>query len=82
MLLGTAEMAHCLHKTQVPALLNEGPSSVVDLQQDRAFCGSRSVIILSGGEGAATFLVRSIFKKINGGTGTLRHSMIQLFVHP
>jgi len=32
MLLATAEMAHCLHKTGVPALLNEGPSAVVELQ--------------------------------------------------
>lgn len=37
--LASAGMAHCLHKTQVPALLNEDPPShpMVDLQQDRDF---------------------------------------------
>lgn len=38
--LATAEMARCLHKTWVPALLNEGPSAVAELQHDRAFQGS------------------------------------------
>lgn len=40
--LASAGMAHCLHKTQVPALLNEDPPShpMVDLQQDRDFSRS------------------------------------------
>ena len=38
--LATGEMARCLHKTQVPALLNEGPSAAAELQHDRAFGGS------------------------------------------
>lgn len=38
--LASVEMACCFHKTQVPALLNEGPSDATALLRDRAFRGS------------------------------------------
>lgn len=38
--LASAEMACCFHKTQVPALLNEGPSDATELLPDWAFRGS------------------------------------------
>lgn len=41
-------MAHCLHKTYVPALLNEGPSSVVDLQQDSLSEGAQGLVESDG----------------------------------
>lgn len=64
-------MTRCLHKTQVPVLLNEGPSAVAELQGDCGFLREPVGWEESGGFGVAAATTAAGEKSCRGGETVL-----------